>query len=39
MVPDTDTIEKSNIENIPVLSTKLDTFNITGKLFELLRTK
>ena len=39
LVPDADTIEKSNIENIPVLSTGLDTFNITGKLFELLRTK
>ena len=34
--PGTDTIEKSNIENIPVLSTELDTFNITGRLFELL---
>ena len=39
LVPDADTIEKSNIENIPVLSTVLDTYNITGKLFELLRTK
>jgi len=39
LVPDTDTIVKSNIENIPVLSTVLDTYNITGKLFELLRTK
>jgi predicted transcriptional regulator len=36
-VPEADTIEKSNIENIPVLSTELDTFNITGKLFDLLR--
>ncbi|HSN49605.1 MAG TPA: DRTGG domain-containing protein [Bacteroidales bacterium] len=35
--PEADTIEKSNIENIPVLSTELDTFNITGKLFELLK--
>jgi predicted transcriptional regulator len=35
--PETDTIEKSNIENIPVLSTNLDTFNITGRLFELLK--
>jgi predicted transcriptional regulator len=39
LVPDADTIEKSNIENIPVLSTVLDTYNITGKLFDLLRTK
>lgn len=36
-VPETDTIEKSNIENIPLLSTELDTFNITGRLFELLQ--
>jgi predicted transcriptional regulator len=36
-VPDEDTIKKSNIENIPVLSTEMDTFNITGRLFELLR--
>jgi predicted transcriptional regulator len=35
--PEADTIEKSNIENIPVLSTELDTFNITGRLFELLK--
>jgi predicted transcriptional regulator len=37
LVPETDTIEKSNIENIPLLSTEMDTFNITGRLFELLR--
>ena len=36
-VPDTNTIEKSNIENIPVLSTDLDTFTIAGRLFELLK--
>jgi predicted transcriptional regulator len=36
-VPEADTVEKSNIENIPVLSTELDTFNITGRLFELLK--
>jgi predicted transcriptional regulator len=36
-VPEADTIEKSNIENIPVLSTELDTFNVTGRLFELLK--
>lgn len=39
LLPDNDTIEKSNIENIPVLSTELDTFNITGRLFELLNKK
>jgi predicted transcriptional regulator len=37
LVPEADTIEKSNIENIPLLSTEMDTFNITGRLFELLR--
>ncbi len=36
-VPEADTIEKSNIENIPLLITDLDTFNITGSLFELLK--
>jgi predicted transcriptional regulator len=36
MVPEADTIEKSIQENIPVLSTGLDTFTITGRLFELL---
>ncbi len=38
-VPEADTIIKSNIENIPVLVTDLDTFNITGRLFELLKMK
>lgn len=38
-VPETDTIEKSNIENIPLLSTEMDTFNIAGRLFELLHQK
>ncbi|MBK9391104.1 MAG: serine kinase [Bacteroidetes bacterium] len=37
--PDSDTIEKSNIENIPVLSTETDTFNIAGRLYELLNKK
>jgi predicted transcriptional regulator len=37
LVPEADTIEKSNIENIPLLSTEMDTFNIAGRLFELLR--
>ena len=36
-VPEADTIEKSNVENIPVLSTELDTFNVTGRLFDLLK--
>jgi|ERR1035437_956896 predicted transcriptional regulator len=36
-LPEADTIIKSDIESIPVLSTELDTFNITGRLFELLK--
>lgn len=36
-IPEAGTIEKSNIENIPVLGTDLDTFNIAGRLFELLK--
>ena len=36
-LPDADTIEKSNIEGIPLLSTEMDTFNIAGRLFELLK--
>lgn len=36
-LPEEDTILKSNIEDIPVLSTALDTFTVTGRLFELLK--
>jgi predicted transcriptional regulator len=36
-LPESDTIEKSNAENIPVLSTDMDTFNISGHLFEILK--
>ncbi len=36
-LPEEDTIEKSNFENIPVLGTDMDTFTITGRLFELLK--
>jgi predicted transcriptional regulator len=39
LVPEADTIERSNQENIPVLSTDLDTFTIAGRLFELLNRK
>ena len=35
--PEFDTIDKSNIENIPVMVTELDTFTIAGRLFELLK--
>lgn len=36
-IPEADTIEKSNIENIPLLSTELDTFTIAGRLYDLLQ--
>ncbi len=36
-VPEVDTIEKSNLENIPVLVSEMDTFSIAGRLFELLK--
>jgi predicted transcriptional regulator len=36
-LPEKDTILKSNYENIPILSTDMDTFTITGRLFELLK--
>jgi predicted transcriptional regulator len=38
-LPETDTIEKSNTERIPVLSTELDTFNISGLIYDLLNKK
>ena len=33
--PDEDTAEVSNDEQIPILSTPLETFEITGQLYEL----
>jgi predicted transcriptional regulator len=36
LVPEAETIEKASVEGIPVLSTSLDTFSITGRLFEIL---
>jgi predicted transcriptional regulator len=35
--PDEETILKSDEENIPVLSTDAGTFNISGRLYELLK--
>lgn len=35
--PDEDTIKQSNEEGIPVLRTRENTFEIAGKLFELLK--
>lgn len=37
LVPETETVEKSNSSGVPVLSTSLDTFTIAGKLYELLK--
>ena len=34
--PDADTIRRSNEENIPLLSTAMDTFRITGEIYNLL---
>lgn len=36
LLPDNDTVEKANEEGIPILSTKLSAFDISGKLFNLL---
>ena len=35
--PETDAIEKSNEEEIPILGTDLESFEITGKIYELLK--
>lgn len=35
--PEEDTTEHSNEEGIPVLGTDLDTFEIAGKLYDLLK--
>lgn len=34
--PDANTIEHSNNEGIPILGTKEETFEITGKIYQLL---
>jgi len=34
--PDSDMLEKANEEGIPVLSTDMETFEITGKIYNLL---
>ncbi|MBI9065800.1 MAG: serine kinase [Salinivirgaceae bacterium] len=34
--PDVDMLEKANEEGIPVLGTELETFEISGKLYQLL---
>jgi predicted transcriptional regulator len=37
LTPEAETVEKSNLAGVPVLSTTLDTFTITGKMYELLK--
>jgi predicted transcriptional regulator len=36
--PEADTIEQSNQEGIPVLGTNLETYEIVGKLYQMLNT-
>ncbi len=36
-VPDNDTVAQSNEEGVPVLVTKMNTFEIAGKLYELIK--
>ena len=36
--PEEDMLEKANEENIPMLGTKLSTFEIAGKLYQLLNS-
>lgn len=35
--PEKDTAEQSNVEGIPILSSEEEAFELTGKLFELLK--
>lgn len=35
--PDNDTLEKSNEESIPILGTSLETYEITGRVYEALK--
>jgi len=35
LVPDATTVEKANEEGIPILTTKLTTFTVVGKLYEI----
>ena len=37
--PEADTITESETENIPILSTSRQTFEITGEIFELLKNR
>jgi predicted transcriptional regulator len=37
LMPEADSIEKSNSTDMPILLTSLDTFTIAGKMYELLK--
>jgi predicted transcriptional regulator len=37
LIPENETINKSNTENIPILSCDSDTFKITGSLYDLIK--
>lgn len=37
--PDADMLEQSDLEGVPVLSTEENTFEISGKLYQLLNVK
>ena len=37
--PDEDTLEQSNNENIPMLGTSMSAFELTGKLYEILKSR
>ena len=37
LTPDADMLEQGNSENIPVLGTNLETFELSGKLYQLLQ--
>jgi len=37
LIPDMDTLLKSEEEGLPILGTELDTFTICGRLYELLK--
>ncbi|MDR0790397.1 MAG: serine kinase [Bacteroidales bacterium] len=38
LIPNSETIEQSNEEGIPILSTESETFEIAGRLYELLQS-
>jgi serine kinase of HPr protein (carbohydrate metabolism regulator) len=37
LLPEADTLEQSNIENIPILSTGLEEFEVSGVVYNLIK--